>query len=140
MSARKQFLKIGIPKYVSIRKTEVLVISDQAVVKIAQQSFNLVYLFFRTSVFVDPFTEVDEQLAKERAEELAKTREKEQNLMAKKKQVDPAGLKAYSKGVGKFINPNLKKKAQKIDDEDLATPVVKKKKQIKKSMNDFSGW
>ena len=50
--------------------------------------------------------------------------------MAKKKQVDPAGLKAYSKGVGKFINPNLKKKAQKIDDEDLATPVVKKKKQF----------
>ena len=89
---------------------------------------------------MDPFTEVDEQLAKERAEELAKNREKEQNLMAKKKQVDPAGLKAYSKGVGKFINPNLKKKAQKIDDEDLATPVVKKKKQIKKSMNDFSGW
>ena len=105
--------------------------------------FSLVYfcfISFRTSVFVDPFTEVDEQLAKERAEELAKTREKEQNLMAKKKQVDPAGLKAYSKGVGKFINPNLKKKAQKIDDEDLATPVVKKKKQIKKSMNDFSGW
>ena len=98
------------------------------------------FISFRTSVFVDPFTEVDEQLAKERAEELAKTREKEQNLMAKKKQVDPAGLKAYSKGVGKFINPNLKKKAQKIDDEDLATPVVKKKKQIKKSMNDFSGW
>ena len=89
---------------------------------------------------MDPFTEVDEQLAKERAEELAKTREKEQNLNAKKKQVDSAGLKAYSKGVGKFINPNLKKKAQKIDDEDLATPVVKKKKQIKNSMNDFSGW
>ena len=126
--------------YVLIRKTDFLVISDQAVVKIAQQSFNLVYLFFRTSVFVDPFTEVDEQLAKERAEELAKTREKEQNLNAKKKQVDPAGLKAYSKGVGKFINPNLKKKAQKIDDEDLAAPVVKKKKQIKNSMNDFSGW
>ena len=32
---------------------------------------------FRASVFVDPFTEVDEQLAKERAEELAKNREKE---------------------------------------------------------------
>ena len=104
------------------------------------QSCLFCFIYFRTSVFVDPFTEVDEQLAKERAEELAKTREKEQNLMAKKKQVDPAGLKAYSKGVGKFINPNLKKKAQKIDDEDLATPVVKKKKQIKKSMNDFSGW
>ena len=119
--------------------------SCQALVKNTQPEKHFKFLsclslFFRTSVFVDPFTEVDEQLAKERAEELAKTREKEQNLMAKKKQVDPAGLKAYSKGVGKFINPNLKKKAQKIDDEDLATPVVKKKKQIKKSMNDFSGW
>ena len=125
-------------------------LSHQAVDKIAQPCrlkefsvlfiFLYIFYFFRTSVFVDPFTEVDEQLAKERAEELAKNREKEQNLMNKKKQVDPAGLKAYSKGVGKFINPNLKKKAQKIDDEDLATPVVKKKKQIKKSMNDFSGW
>merc|ERR1712083_607795 len=80
----------------------------------------------RTSVFVDPFTEVDEQLAKERAEELAKTKEKEQNLMAKKKQVE-TGLKVYSKGVGKFINPNFKKQARKIDDEDLEAPVVKKK-------------
>ena len=103
------------------------------------QSHIFVFFVSRTSVFVDPFTEVDEQLAKERAEELAKTREKEQNLIAKKKQVD-TGLKEYSKGVGKFINPNLKKQARKIDDEDLAAPVVKKKKEIKRTMQDFSAW
>ena len=101
--------------------------------------FFILVSFFRTSVFVDPFTEVDEQLAKERAEELAKTREKEESLKAKKKQVE-TGLKVYSKGVGKFINPSVKKQARKFDDEDLEAPVVKKKKDIKKSMNDFSAW
>ena len=93
----------------------------------------------RTSVFVDPFTEVDEALAKERAEELAKTKEKEQNLAEKKKKAE-VGLKAYSKGVGKFINPQIKKEAKKFEDDDLQAPAKKKKKDVKRSLNDFSGW
>ena len=93
----------------------------------------------RTSVFVDPFTEADEILAKERAEEMAKTKEKEQNLAEKKRKAE-AGLKTYSKGIGKFINPQVKKEARKFEDEDLQVVAKKKKKDIKHSMNDFSGW
>lgn len=68
-------------------------------------------ILFKTNVFVDPFTEVDEELAKERAVELAKTKEKELSLMEKKKKAE-TGLKVYSQGVGKFINPLLKKEAR----------------------------
>ena len=91
-------------------------------------------------VFVDPFTEVDEQLAKERAEELAKTKEKEQSLNQKKVDKSATSLKVFTKGVGKFINPNLKKEARKFDDEDLKGPVKKKKKEVKSNLNDFSAW
>ena len=88
----------------------------------------------RAVVFVDPFVEADEQvgkwgsmilgkrfmmhlvlwfllqLAKERQEELEKAKEKEANLAAKK-ETKPE-RKIYSKGVGKFINPSLKKEAR----------------------------
>jgi len=93
----------------------------------------------RTSVFVDPFTEADEQLAKERSEELAKTKVKEQNLAEKKKKIE-SGLKTYGKGVGKFINPQIKKEARKFDDSDLSEPTKKKKKEVKSSLSDFSAW
>ena len=92
----------------------------------------------RTSVFVDPFAEVDEQLAKERAEEMAKTKEKELSLKEKKKSVD-TGVKVYSKGIGKFINPKLKKEAKTLEEPSEGVP-KKKKKDAKSSFQDFSAW
>ena len=57
---------------------------------------------------------MDEQLAKERAEEMAKTKEKELSLKEKKsKSSGESGVKVYSKGIGKFINPKLKKEAKR---------------------------
>ena len=64
----------------------------------------------RTSVFVDPFAEADEELAKERAAELDKTKEKEVTLEEKKK--ERPKQKVFTKGIGKFINPALKKEAR----------------------------
>ena len=98
-------------------------------------------ILLKANVFVDPFTEVDEQLAKERAEELAKTNEKEKSLMVKKKETSSSstGLKVYSKGIGKFINPALKKEARKMENEDESGP-SKKKKKVKNTLNDFSAW
>ena len=97
-------------------------------------------LIQKASVFVDPFAEVDEILAQERAKEMEIAREKEKKLNEKKKKTEAPGLKAYSKGIGKFINPNLKKEARKFDDEDLNAPVTKKKKELKSSLSDFSAW
>merc|ERR1719411_2442832 len=91
----------------------------------------------RANVFVDPFADVDQELAKERGEELAKTKKKEMSLQEKKKKVD-TGIKVYSKGVGKFINPKLKKEARTLD-EPSEVP-KKKKKDAKSSLNDFSAW
>ena len=94
----------------------------------------------RTSVFVDPFAEVDEQLAKERAEEMAKTKEKELSLKEKKsKSSGESGVKVYSKGIGKFINPKLKKEAKTLEEPSEAVP-KKKKKDVKSSFQDFSAW
>ena len=93
----------------------------------------------KANVFVDPFTEVDEELAKERAVEIAKTKETEVKLKEKKKRAETE-LKVYTKGVGKFINPTLKKEARKWDDSALNAPAAKKKKELKKSLNDFSAW
>ena len=51
------------------------------------------------------------QLAKEREDERREAQEKEDSLKAKKKS-DPNALKVYSKGVGKFLNPAIKKAAR----------------------------
>ena len=89
-----------------------------------------------TQIFQRPYIFIS-ILAKERAEELAKTKEKEMSLQEKKKKVD-TGIKVYSKGVGKFINPKLKKEARTLD-EPSEVP-KKKKKDVKSSLNDFSAW
>lgn len=98
----------------------------------------------RAAVFVDPFTEADEQLAKERAEELEKAKQQEKTLIEKKKETSAQdqSYKVYSKGIGKFINPALKKEARKLDqDQDLASQAPKKKKkEVKSALNDFSAW
>lgn len=101
----------------------------------------------KASVFVDPFTEADEQLAKERMEELEKAKQQEKSLNEKKKSSAGAGgdqnqsYKVYSKGIGKFINPALKKEARKVvDDQELPSQAKKKKKEAKSSLCDFSAW
>ena len=42
---------------------------------------------------------------------MKEAREKEESLKAKKKS-DPNELKVYTKGVGKFLNPAIKKQAR----------------------------
>jgi len=87
-------------------------------------------------VFVDPFTEADEALAEERRKELNSAQEKEEEIKEKKK--DKPVKKVYSSGVGKFINPNLKKEARKTEGtNDVANPPKKKKTT---AFNDFSSW
>uniref|UniRef100_A0A1B6CWT2 RING-type E3 ubiquitin-protein ligase PPIL2 n=1 Tax=Clastoptera arizonana TaxID=38151 RepID=A0A1B6CWT2_9HEMI len=58
----------------------------------------------KAQVFVDPYQEVDEQLATERAEE-AKKRALENEEKPKPKDSVRKPLKAFHSGVGKYINP-----------------------------------
>ena len=86
------------------------------------------------------------QLAQLRQEEQAKAREKEASLEQKKKE-EPA-MRVFTSGVGKFINPGLKKEARKA--ESAAEPAAgagaagptatKKKKKAAYAFSDFSGW
>jgi len=90
----------------------------------------------KAQVFVDPFAEADEMLAEERRRELDSAKEKEEEIKEKKK-VNPV-RKVYSSGVGKFINPNLKKEARKTEGSNDINNPPKKKKHT--SFNDFSSW
>ena len=45
---------------------------------------------------------------------MKEAREKEESLKAKKKS-DPNELKVYTKGVGKFLNPAIKKQARQLN-------------------------
>ena len=71
---------------------------------------------------------------------MAKTKEKELSLKEKKsKSSGESGVKVYSKGIGKFINPKLKKEAKTLEEPSEAVP-KKKKKDVKSSFQDFSAW
>ena len=87
-------------------------------------------------------------MARLRQEEQAKAREKEVSLEQKKK--DEPARKVFTSGVGKFINPGLKKEARKAESA-AADPAAaaagaagpsatKKKKKAAYAFSDFSGW
>jgi len=95
----------------------------------------------RSAVFVDPFAEVDEELAKERAEQMEATRATEVKVAAaKKKQVE---RKVFGTGVGKYINPTLKREARRADsssDQQQPAATTAKKKKKAGGFGDFSSW
>ena len=72
---------------------------------------------------------------------MAKTKEKELSLKEKKsKSSVESGVKVYSKGIGKFINPKLKKEEKSMEEPSGEVVPKKKKKDIKSSFQDFSAW
>lgn len=97
----------------------------------------------KISVFVDPFQEVEEQLKEQREAELAKASEELANIPkpVEKKQ------KTYSSGVGKYINPTVKKEAKRAAVDPEAGPSsssssssFKKPKTGSYGFKDFSAW
>ncbi|XP_043482019.1 RING-type E3 ubiquitin-protein ligase PPIL2 [Leptopilina heterotoma] len=90
-------------------------------------------------VFVDPYEEADELLAKERrqaleeAEKLAKEAKRKSNSKA------DGTLKVYKAGVGKYINTEEKKK--KLEEgETSGLSLNRKKKRIVQNVEEFSSW
>ena len=80
------------------------------------------------------------QLVRLRQEEQDKARQKEASLEQRKKE-EPA-RKVFTSGVGKFINPGLKKEARKAESSEPAEgpSASKKKKKSVNAFSDFSGW
>lgn len=82
-------------------------------------------------VFVDPFQEVDDQLAKDRAKE---KEEKEQKELTPKEEPETKKLKVYHEGVGKYINSKLKEK------NETTVVEARKKQKVTRGFGDFSSW
>lgn len=95
----------------------------------------------KAHIFVDPFQEADEMLAKERADEL----EKQQKIVAdeKKRKERAQPLKVFRSGVGKYLNtteiqtsaPN-----RTAVSSNIGEPVAKKKKPVSSSFGNFGSW
>lgn len=95
----------------------------------------------KAQVFTDPFAEVEEELAKERSEEIEKKRKEivAQEKIKEQKRIGP--LKAIRQGVGKYLNmPEIKPGSSKSIVVPIDEPVKKKKKEIKEGLSDFSSW
>ncbi|XP_060528504.1 RING-type E3 ubiquitin-protein ligase PPIL2 [Cylas formicarius] len=87
----------------------------------------------KAQIFVNPYDEADEQLAKEREEELVKQKEETEEKNRPAKNVP---LTEFRKGIGKYINPNVLKRTEKVESE--LQP--RKKKTFKTGFNNFSNW
>lgn len=94
-------------------------------------------------VFVDPYQEVDEQLAKERAEAAASSKAAEEKAMpgmAKKKE---AKLTVFREGVGKYLKKGAAKNVPPSTagtSMDVTTPVIPEKKQKRYDFGGFKSW
>ncbi|XP_046326965.2 RING-type E3 ubiquitin-protein ligase PPIL2-like [Haliotis rufescens] len=92
-------------------------------------------------VFVNPFDEADEQLKKEREDELEKQKAAAEAERKKKerRKMEEEGPRVFKKGVGKYINMSTLKRSK--DEEDASSETVKKKKtKGEYSFGDFSAW
>ncbi|ALC42528.1 CG7747 [Drosophila busckii] len=85
-----------------------------------------------SQVFVNPFEEAVEQLAKERAEEAISKQQEATKLEQQKRANQP--LKVYRDGVGKYLKLNAPQKTE------TTTASVAKKKKLAGGFGDFSSW
>ncbi|KAH8319614.1 hypothetical protein KR074_002354 [Drosophila pseudoananassae] len=88
-----------------------------------------------SQVFVNPFAEAAEQLAKERAEEAASKEETVKKAEQQKRLKEP--LKVYREGVGKYLKLQT---ASKKPEVHVATAPPVKKKKLSSGFGDFSSW
>lgn len=86
----------------------------------------------KTHIFVDPFQEADEMLAKERAEELEKQQKAVVEEQKRKERAQP--LKVFRSGVGKYLNT-----ASSSAPPESGEPTSKKKKG-NYGFSNFSSW
>ncbi|KAF6032461.1 PPIL2 [Bugula neritina] len=95
-------------------------------------------IFESCQVFMNPYEEAAEQLAKEREERKKQEIEEAKKLLPKRpKKAEDEGMKVYkSSGVGKYINPSSSIKAE----NEVSEPMTKKKKTATGSFGDFSSW
>lgn len=93
----------------------------------------------KSEVFVDPFKEADDELAAERAAELAERQQAAAEEAKRKLRAQPT--KVYREGVGKYLNTEVAANQTATANLNQPTAVVKKaKRSADYKFNDFSAW
>lgn len=98
----------------------------------------------RVQVFVDPFQEADEQLAKARTDELERVQREAEEKQKKTAKAQP--LKVFRSGVGKYLDKDITKRTSAESKEPSTggtdSTQVKKRKQEEKinKYGNFSSW
>lgn len=95
----------------------------------------------KAHIFVDPFQEADEMLAKERADEIDKQQKVVTDEKKRKERAQP--LKVFRSGVGKYLNTTAIQTSapnRTAVSSSIGEPVAKKKKPVSNSFGNFGSW
>lgn len=95
----------------------------------------------KAHIFVDPFQEADEQLAKERSDELEKQQKAISDEKKRKERAQP--LKVFRSGVGKYLNTSAVKSTTTTDTATVSSSdsVIKKTKPNSSyGFGNFGSW
>lgn len=90
----------------------------------------------KAHIFVDPYQEADEQLAKERQDDLEKQQKAILDEKKRKEKAQP--LKLFRSGVGKYLNTDSVKSANATAGSN--EPTAKKSKLQSSAFGNFSSW
>ncbi|XP_065211113.1 RING-type E3 ubiquitin-protein ligase PPIL2 [Planococcus citri] len=95
-------------------------------------------IILKTQVFVDPYQEVDDQLAADRAAEIEKQTAEENK---KTGVAVGASTKVFKRGIGKYINPEVAtSKTREEATEPVATTPLRKKKKGNYGIGSLNVW
>lgn len=95
----------------------------------------------KAHIFVDPFQEADEMLAKERSDEIEKQQKAVADEKKRKERAQP--LKVYRSGVGKYLSTATPQQStpEQISTNTDEQPVIKKKKPSTNfGFGNFGSW
>lgn len=95
----------------------------------------------KAHIFVDPFQEADEMLAKERSDEIEKQQKAVADEKKRKERAQP--LKVYRSGVGKYLSTASPQQStpEQISTSTDEQPVIKKKKPSTNfGFGNFGSW
>lgn len=86
-------------------------------------------------IFVDPYQEVDDELAAVRQADADKLRQEKEEMLKKKKEAKKQPLKVYREGVGKYLTKISTKTSTSVGSEPAA-----KKKKVNNDFQNFKSW
>lgn len=91
-------------------------------------------------IFVDPYQEVDDELAAVRQADAEKLLQEKEEMLKKKKEGSKKPLKVYREGVGKYLAKASTKSSTTKTTTNNGEPATKKKKPSNYDLQNFNSW